>query len=48
MKYMKEIKTDLNQWTVSRNTNHIQIQITFQHSVDNTECLESQYRKEYK
>ena len=45
MKYTTETKKDLTQWSVSKNTSHTQIQTTYQHSVDNTECLVTQCRK---
>ena len=39
MKYIIRTKKDLIVWNVSRNISHTQIQITYQHSVDNTEYV---------
>mgnify|MGYP006908343890 CR=1 FL=1 len=44
-KYTTETKKDSTQWTVSKSTSHTLTLTTFQHSVDNTECLESQTKK---
>ena len=41
----KETKKDLITWNVSRNIKVIHQVITYQHSVDNTECLVTQSAK---